>query len=41
LSAAERSGKREALRCHRTQLAVMPGFLYSFVRANELYASAP
>jgi len=34
-------GKLAALREHRTQLEVMRRFLYSFVRANELYAPAP
>lgn len=40
LDATQVQGKLAALREHHTQLRVMRRFLYSFVRANELYAPA-
>jgi LmbE family N-acetylglucosaminyl deacetylase len=41
LSAAERAGKLQALRRHRTQMAVMSGYLNAFVRADELFLPSP
>jgi LmbE family N-acetylglucosaminyl deacetylase len=41
LDANQVEGKLAALREHRTQLKLMRRFLYSFVRANELYAPVP
>lgn len=37
LTSAERAGKRAALGVFRSQMLVMPEFLGSFVRANELF----
>jgi LmbE family N-acetylglucosaminyl deacetylase len=41
LGAALVERKRRAIAQYRTQVAVMPGFLFAFARADELFGAAP
>jgi LmbE family N-acetylglucosaminyl deacetylase len=41
LSPAERATKERAIRVYATQLALISSFMLSFVKRNEIYASAP